>query len=213
MAKLIWGNPTDRTYQTGVDQGVLYINGAGYAWNGLMKVTESTSPGEPREHYVDGFKYLAFAGLEDFEATVEAMSAPREFSECDGYGSLGNGLIVSQQPHKAFDFSYRTLLGDAAVGEKLGYQIHIVYNAVAIRESYEAVSIGDQATPSINTWNITTRPVKVPHKRQTSHFIVDSRFTPSDILITLSERMYGGPSTDANLPTPSELMSMFGYTG
>jgi hypothetical protein len=47
MTPLTWDNVGERRYETGVDHGVLYLPdetgdyNEGYAWNGLVTVTES----------------------------------------------------------------------------------------------------------------------------------------------------------------------------
>ena len=49
MSKLEWDKKTERLYETGVKQGVLYVQKAdgtydnGVAWNGLTAVTENPS--------------------------------------------------------------------------------------------------------------------------------------------------------------------------
>ncbi len=54
MAVLVWDEIGDRTYQTGVDHGVLYLqDGTVAVWNGLTDVEESPS-GELKSFYLDG---------------------------------------------------------------------------------------------------------------------------------------------------------------
>ena len=50
MAVLTWDQETQKLFETGVEKGVLFPvsedgYGAGEAWNGLINVTESPSPG------------------------------------------------------------------------------------------------------------------------------------------------------------------------
>ena len=52
MAKIVWDNIGEKLYETGVKNGVLYLQTAGVynkavAWNGLTAVTESPSGAEP----------------------------------------------------------------------------------------------------------------------------------------------------------------------
>ena len=54
MTKLVWDASGTRTYETGVDHGVLYLDddgkgryGKAVAWNGLTTVTQSPSGAEP----------------------------------------------------------------------------------------------------------------------------------------------------------------------
>ena len=76
--KLKWDQTGERIYETGVSNGVLYVqkaNGSydnGVAWNGLSTVTESPSGAESNAIYADNIKYLALTSAEEFGATVEA---------------------------------------------------------------------------------------------------------------------------------------------
>ena len=63
MSKLVWDKTGERLYETGVKNGVLYVqeNAAypkGVAWNGLTAVTESPSGAEATALYADDIKYL-----------------------------------------------------------------------------------------------------------------------------------------------------------
>ena len=77
MSKLVWDQTGERYYETGVKNGVLYVqaNGAypkGVAWNGLTAVTESPSGAEATALYADDIKYLNLMSNEEFGATIEA---------------------------------------------------------------------------------------------------------------------------------------------
>lgn len=56
MAILEWDKVGERTYQAGLDRGVLYLNdGTVVPWNGLISVEES-SDAELKSFYLDGVK-------------------------------------------------------------------------------------------------------------------------------------------------------------
>ena len=103
MAKLVWDESGKRLYETGVEKGVLYVQGEngtyekGVAWNGLTAVTESPSGAEPTALYADDIKYLELFSAEEFGATIEAYTYPAEFEACDGSASLGEGVTIGQQ--------------------------------------------------------------------------------------------------------------------
>ena len=80
MAKLVWDETGERTYETGTKKGVLYpLNpttkkyDSGYAWNGITGVTESPSGAESNPLYADDIKYLDLRSAEQFGATVERI--------------------------------------------------------------------------------------------------------------------------------------------
>ena len=115
MAKIVWDESGKRTYETGVRNGVLYLQdeqGAytkGVAWNGLTAVTESPSGAEPTALYADDMKYLELFSAEEFGATIEAYTYPAEFEKCDGSASLGAGVTIGQQDRATFGLCYRTV--------------------------------------------------------------------------------------------------------
>jgi len=91
--KLIWDKTGERIYETGVDRGVLYpFSGGSYqngvAWNGLTAVNENPSGAEPTALYADNIKYLNLMSAEEFGATIEAYTYPKEFEECDGTAEI-----------------------------------------------------------------------------------------------------------------------------
>jgi hypothetical protein len=209
MTRLTWGTPGERFYESGVDQGVLYVDDAGVSWNGLISVSEKSSGGTPTPYYLDGYKYTQLLSTEEFEATLEAYSSPLEFGQCDGSMELYAGLFVTQQRRKPFALSYRTLVGNDTDGLERGYKIHIVYNATAGPSERKNASVAELATPQSRSWSITTIPEELSGIRPTSHFVVDSTRTSSSVLSDLEDLLYGTNTTDASLPSPSELVAMF----
>lgn len=209
MTRLVWGTPGERFYETGVDRGVLYVDNTGYAWNGLTSVQEKSSGGEPQPFFLDGYKYTQISATEDFEATVEAISCPREFGPCDGSTELYAGLTVTQQKRKQFGLSYRTLLGNDSSGLSLGYKIHLVYNALAgPSERNNQTNQSDAEVMSLS-WSITTNPPPATGFRPTSHFIIDTRRASSGDVTALEDLLYGTGATTAHFPSVAEVVALF----
>lgn len=206
--RLAWGKVGERRYEAGIDRGVLYIDGMGYAWSGLTSVKEGHSGGESRAYYVDGVRYANRLTLEEFEATIEAYTYPEEFGACDGTKSLGNGLFVTQQRRKQFGFSYRTLIGNDVEGLEHGYKLHIVYNALAQPFDRSHDTISDSFTPSVFSWKVATKP-PVLDFTPTSHFIIDSRSTPDGLMTQIEDLLYGTAQQMPRLPPAGELAYLF----
>lgn len=210
MAALIWGSIGSRYYEAGVDRGVLYLAGiAGVAWPGLVSVTENVSGGEARPYYIDGFKYLNVQGAEEFGATIEAFSAPREFDACDGRKSVAPGLFATQQVRKQFGFSYRTQIGNDVDGVDAGYKLHIVYNALAATPSVTHKTLDASGTPSTMSWDITTKAPMFSGARPTAHFVIDSRDVDILVIKQIESILYGTSFTDPRLPSIAELVDLF----
>lgn len=210
MPRLIWGSPAERIYENGVDRGVLYMpSNPGVVWNGLISVAENPSGGDPEAYYQDGLKYLQLASSEEYAATINAFSSPREFGPCEGNTSIQNGLIATQQPKKSFGFSYRTKIGNGAEGGDFAYKIHLVYNALASSAQRTNKSLGGSADPSTLSWSITTKPPAISGYKPTAHLVIDSRFVPGGLLADVEDIFYGTEAEGARLPDPDELIAMF----
>lgn len=210
MTRLVWDTVGERFYESGVDRGVLFIGNSGYAWPGLVTVTESPTGGEPRPFYVDGFKYLNLAASEEFEATIEAFSAPPEFAPCDGINAMYGGLLITQQPRRAFGFAYRTRIGNDVEGLDHAYKLHLVYNALAAPSERSYSTVSDSAEAPTRSWKLTTLAPKIVGYRPTAHFVIDSRTTPSATLTELEDLLYGTDVTSSEMPTVYRLMTIFG---
>lgn len=182
MAKLLWDQNGERTYETGVDHGILFVQesgtyGEGVAWNGLTTVTESPSGAEASAIYADNIKYLNLYSAEEFGATIEAYTYPDEFGVCDGSADIATGVSIGQQERKSFGFAYRTRLGNDTDGDSYGEKIHLLYGcrASTTQKGYSTVNDSPEA---INfSWEITTTPVPVEGFRPTANVIIDSTKT------------------------------------
>lgn len=207
--RLDWGTPGERFYEQGVDHGVLYVNGQGFAWPGLVSVSESLSGGNAKSYYLDGYKYVNVAANEDFGAVIEAFSSPPQFAQCEG-STIVNGLVVTQQPRKQFGFSYRSKVGNDTDGTDHGYKIHLIYNALTepSESKHETVKLDNSV--STRSWTITTRPPMASGIRPTAHFIIDSSLTSPAILETIETVLYGSADTLAFMPTVQALFDIFG---
>lgn len=210
MSRLEWGTPSLRLYETGVEQGVLYVAGRpGVPWNGLISVDENPSGAEERAYYIDGVKYLNLLTDEEFVASITAFTYPDEFSECDGSYSVFPGLIATRQYRKPFGLTYKVKVGNDVDGLEHGYKIHLVYNALAKPAGRSNHTIDESTNPATFTWDITTTPTAVSGYKHTAHFIIDSRQAYPQALSTLEDALYGSDANAPYLPTLAQLLDMF----
>lgn len=209
MTRLIWGAVGSRFFETGVDRGVLYVDGEGHAWGGLVSVDESSSGGGAKSYYLDGIKYLNISSREEFQATITAFYSPPQFDACDGTLSLRPGLFVTQQRRKPFDFCYRTLVGNDVEGTNKGYKLHLIYNALAAPSSRTYSSLSDSPEAEPLSWSITTKPVPIPEAAPGAHLVVDTSTASPYSVQTLEEILYGNALNAPRMPTPEELVLLF----
>ena len=214
MAKLVWDEVGKRTYETGVDKGVLYVQddegayGKGVAWNGLTAVNESPSGAEPTALYADNTKYLELTSKEEYGATIEAYTYPDEFEACDGSAEVGTGVVIGQQSRKVFGLCYRTVKGNDVKNNDYGYKIHLVYGCKAKPAQKNYQTINDSPEAITFSWEVSTTPVEVEGFKPTATVTIDSTTVTAEKLKSIEEALYGTESVEPKLLLPSEIIAI-----
>lgn len=207
MSKIVWDAVGEHKYETGVDHGVLYPMNLstnqydnGVAWNGLTSVTETPSGAESNPQYADNIKYLDLLSAEEFAATIECFTYPKEWEECDGSVSPVEGVNIYQQARKTFGLSYRTKIGND-VNPDAGYKLHLVYNAKATPSERAYNTVNDSPEALSFSYEVSTTPVEVPGYKNTSLLTIDSTKFVTDAararLAALEAILYGTNSAPA----------------
>ena len=222
MTRIAWHASGARTFETGVDRGVLYIPDEtgtynnGVAWNGLTAVTEAPSGAEATPLYADNVKYLNLISAEEFGATIEAYTYPEEFGQFDGTAMPAAGVYVGQQSRRAFGLCYRTRLGNELEGSDFGYKLHLIYNATAAPSEKAYATINDTPEAITFSWELTTTPVDAGDDlKPTAQLVIDSTKVDEAGLAALETILYGSNGeggtggTDPRLPFPSEVIELF----
>ena len=213
MSKLVWDQTGERFYETGVKQGVLYVqeSGAypkGVAWNGLTAVTESPSGAEATPLYADDIKYLNLMSNEELGGTIEAYTYPDEFGACDGSASIATGVVIGQQSRKTFGLCYRTVLGNDTDNNDYGYKLHLIYGCLAAPSEKAYASINDSPEAITFSWEFSTTPVAVEGHKPTACITIDSTKADETKLKALEAILYGSESEEARLPLPDEVAEL-----
>lgn len=214
MAKLTWDQAGDKLYETGVKNGVMYVQDAtgayptGIAWNGLTAVTESPSGAEATPLYADDTKYLTLMSAEEFGATIEAYTYPDEFGVCDGSASIATGVTIGQQTRKSFGLVYKTTLGNDTEGDSHGYKLHLIYGALAAPSEKAYQTINDSPEAITFSWELTTTPVPVTGKKPTASITIDSTKADPTKLAALELVLFGDTTGTAHLPLPDEIATL-----
>lgn len=212
MARILWDQTGERLFETGVDQGVLYIPNAGVydngvAWNGLTGVTEQPQGGEATPFYADNKKYASLTSLETFKATIKAYTYPEEFNQFDGAAIPSTGLVLRQQARSAFGLSYRTKKGND-LNEDLGYILHLVYGLTAMPSERDYTTVNESPEIQEFSWELSSIPVAAAGYRDVSLITVDSTLVGSTNLTNLENALYGTGGTSPRLPLPDEVVTL-----
>lgn len=214
MAKLTWGEAGKRFFETGVSNGVLYVQqkggtyGQGVAWNGLTQVSESPSGGEANPLYADNYKYLNLMSVEEFGATIEAFSYPDEWKQCDGSAEISKGVTIGQQERKSFGLCYKTIKGNDTEYNDYGYILHLIYGGKASPSEKTYSSVNDSPEAITFSWEMTTTPVAVAGHKPTSVLTIDSSSIEPGKLKKLEDALFGTESTEPKLLLPDEVIAL-----
>ena len=218
MSRLQWDQIGEKRYESGVSQGVLYVQNSdgaypsGVVWNGLTGVTESPDGAEPTDLWADNIKYASMRSAETFGGTIEAYTYPDEFAECDGSAYITGkaGVKLGQQARKPFGFCYRTEIGDDADPNR-GYLLHIVYNATASPSEKAYETINDSPDAITFSWEFDTTPVAVQgytNLKPVSTITIDSTKISESGLTAVENALYGSDNAEPHLPAPHELLAL-----
>lgn len=218
-SRIVWDKTGEKTYETGVDHGVLYpiqqdgTFANGVAWNGLSNVSQSPSGAEATAIWADNIKYLNLLSAEEFGATVEAYTYPDDFAECDGSKAVAAGVYAGQQNRKKFGLCYRTRIGNDIEGTDHGYKLHLVYNCLAAPSEKAYQTINDSPEAISFSWTVSTEPVaitKAANIKPTATLEIDSTKVDATKLASLETILYGSTEAAARLPFPDEVIQLVG---
>ena len=192
MTRLIWGEGV-RFFDSGLDRGVLYLDGSGVAWNGLVSVVETDSAETDADHYFDGQRIYISQATGDFKAAIAAYTYPDAFAEYNGYSE--------RNIYQRFGFSYRTQFGD-------GYKLHIVYNALIDDSDRAWSSAKASIDPSLFQWNLVASAVPIPGASPASRLTMEI-VSEESVISSIEDILYGTDTAEPRLPSPAELYELY----
>lgn len=230
MSKIVWDKTSEKIFETGAKNGVLYPGfdtktkkyGQGVAWNGLTSVSESPSGADEQAFYADDIKYGSMRGAEDFGGTIEAYMYPDEWAECDGSANVVAGVALGQQKRKTFGFCFRTTVGNDTESTDFGYKLHLIYGATASPSEKQYQTMNDNPEAVTMSWEFTTTPVAVTALgsdgkalKPVALITIDStKLDEKGLknLATLEQKLYGSEDDEPELPLPDEVISIMTAT-
>ena len=202
MAAIEWDVVGERTFEQGLDRGVLlFPDGGGVAWNGLASIDENAEIGvEP--FYFDGVKFTEFVTVGNFSAILKAYTYPQEFLKYEGLIEDTTGFFIGNQEPNLFHLTYRTMAGDDA-DSRPGYKIHILYNLTAIPSTKSHTSIANGSAPILFEWNLSAIPKTLDGYTPTAHIVLDSREMDPWLFEDIEAILYGDETHEPTAPALS----------
>ena len=205
-----WNKATQKQYSIGVDRGMLYRNGLGVPWSGLVNVNRNGNDSEVGKRYLDGVLFNVSVPPSDFSASLEAFTYPDEFDACIGNANYNGveGLTIHGQESVPFDLCYRTLQGDGT-GYGEDYTLHFVYGCMAVDSGHDHASINDAPEAETFSFEIHGTPQAAPNARPSAYFSINSRKVDRELLDGLEQVLYGIDGAQPMLPTMGEIETYF----
>ena len=145
--------------------------------------------------------------------TIEAFTFPTEFDECNGEVEAADGVRIGQQKRSTFGLSYRTKVGNDVDGQDKHYKLHLVYGCTASPSERAYATVNESPEAMTFSWEVSTNPENVTGQKPTSLITIDSREADAAKLTQLETMLYGGAETEPKLPSPDEVLALFGATG
>lgn len=220
MARLVWDETGSHYYETGISNGVLYVQNDdgtyqnGVVWNGITSVTENRSINRQVQVYTTESIYDSFYDYERVGITLEAYTYPRAFEQCEGNLLVSGFMSYEMQKRKKFGLCYKTKIGNDVSGNDCGFKIHIVYGCFANPSTKNYSTISDDLDAETFSWDINTTPIiSYEGMRQTSIISFDSRDLTDNQIRMIEETLYGNDDTEARLPDPTEFIDMLWDAG
>ena len=231
MSRLEWDKESERLYETGVSNVVLFVRGAtaynpGVAWSGVTAFNFSPSGGDATKIYADNQQYLTMYSKEELGATIEAYQSPKEFDVCDGEAEVAPGVNIKQQERKSFGLIVRTEIGNDTDGVEHGYKYHVLYGCKASPSSMNYATENESPEAMTLSWELTTTPVKIAGKKPTACIEINSTKVDAAKLATFEDLIFGTdqqaptepggdpiPGTESRLPSPDEIIALFTAEG
>lgn len=202
MPRLKWGESQGSKFEYGIDRGVYYPRtGLSTPWQSLISVKESLPVVDKSAVYIDGVKQGIRNQYGDFSIELEAYTYPSAFEDVAVLDLPGR-----LTPSKTFDFSYRSKTEN-------GYNLHLVYNVVAVRNDKTHESLDLDVEAASLAWNFYTRPVAIPGMAPSSHLILSSDIAWSTATRALEDVLYGTATSNPRMPSPTEVLSIVDNNG
>lgn len=216
MAKLLWDQVGQRTYETGISKGVLFPQkpdgtyDTGVAWNGLISVAKTPEGGEDNPIYADNMKYMSLTSAENLNGSISAYTYPDEFEACDGSSEVNPGVFVGQQTRVPFALAYVTIVGNDTQGNAYGEKLHIVYNAKVSpsERTYETVN-GDPSAITFS-WDFTTTPVDLSDVglNASAGVVIEKTAVGVSVWNSILELVHGAAASESELPSIQDLITL-----
>lgn len=209
----LWDVVGERHFHHGVDRAVIYkynrysdTYGPGVIWSGLTSVSEKPLPKTGSSLYFDGVKYMDEYVEQEYSATIEAYTYPKEFGDLIGESPITEGVYRLESYNKPFGMTFRTLVGDDYGGSRSNYRLTIIWGALASQTDRVYRTLSLDSSPETFSWDLKTTPRYVEGVGYMSVMVIDSRVVNPLLMSHLERALYGTEVFPGRLPLPEEII-------
>lgn len=194
MTRIAW-EEVEKVYEEGVDRGVLYPHNApAVPWVGLTNATERPAKDVLVSRYYEGVKYDIVSRPGERTTALSAYTYPDEFDHLTRLTTRDPyGIAYGEQPAGFFSMSYRTMYNDGS------YKITVLFNQKATPNDMAYNTIGEQAAPTLFTWDLQGVPIEFSSTIRTSFVVFDSKRVDEAAMKELETYLYGDETHDPSI--------------
>lgn len=205
MAKLVFDEIEKRTGRFGLDNGVVFIRDKAYPWNGLIDISESTSPLDMGYIYLDGQRINLTKTPGALSYSISAYTYPSELDVCLGRASNRYGLVVEEQNYDPCHIVWKSYILDAAGNQFTIF--NILYNVhLSFRDTFSNKTKTTVTELETIDFVAYTLPIDIPGYKPTSRVSIDSRIGGEQVAEVMESMLYGTSTTDPYLPNGSDIV-------
>lgn len=193
MTRIEWFAKEDRTYESGLDRGVIYpYNGWGVSWNALVNVDNKQAQNASTTIYYEGVPFDIEDDNAERTSTVTAFTYPDVLDELCGMPADENGFgyLFGDQKREFFSMSYRTMIDQGP-----DYKIHVLINQKARMTGQPRGTHTETFGATNFTWELTGVPALIMN-RNTTYVVLDSRNILKSRMTLIEDLLYGTPTRD-----------------
>lgn len=193
MTRIEWFAAEDRTFESGLDRGVIYpLNGWGVSWNALVSVDRASNDEKSNVIYYEGVPFDTEDTRYGGSTTVTAYTYPDVLDEMCGTipDENGFGYGFGDQEKQFFSMTYRTMIDQGP-----DYKIHVLINQKATMTGQPRGTHTDNLDPTNFTWQLTGVPTMIMN-RHTTYILLDTRVISQSRMKLIEDMLYGTATRD-----------------
>lgn len=186
----------------GLDRGIIYHGTSVIPWSGLRSVSVKPRDAAQDILYDDGVPRGVNIRRGSNTVALTAITYPPILDDICGYSSFGPGFRLTAQKMSSFSLSFRTFKANGH------YQIHFLFNLVAVPDARAVSTDGDTIDVNDFSWVFGSTLSEIPDAYPFAKMTIDSEYTPEESLDAIDTMVYGSDTADPQVVTPTSIFEV-----